>query len=383
MKLSWSPAVVILGLLATWSAGQNADPSNVLAEFDIARDGDAVVLPGLVGGKSILFLVDTGSSQNALDTARLPTEPKETMKVLLPSGGASVRHKYALPASRVAGKVLQESDRILGINLQQLRDSTGYDIYGILGMEFLRRHVIRIDFDRGKLAFLRKVPPDSGTGMCLTATREGVPCVTASLSPSVEDVFQVSTGQLSPFSGNLKSDVFRRLHDVAALKPVDRITTFMTTRSVQVRLGQVNQLTVGPFPVAKAVCSESVVSTVSLAYLSRFQVVFDFPNGLMYLIKGRRFDEPDGLAKSSIHLVRTSGQTIIESVGRDRAAEFSGLRPGDVLLRIADTSADAASLFQLRKRLCATDKEVSITVRRGDRRIDTTLMLVPPAGAQR
>ena len=104
MEVSFLPAVLIVGLLEGWSAGQDADPSNVIAAFDIARGGDAMVLPGTVNGKTVMFLVDTGSGQNALDKTQLPAQPKETTKLFTPNGGTIERHKYELPLTSIGGQ---------------------------------------------------------------------------------------------------------------------------------------------------------------------------------------------------------------------------------------------------------------------------------------
>ena len=48
------------------------------------------------------------------------------------------------------------------LDLSGIRAACGYDIQGIIGMPFLQNYVIRIDFDAGKLWFLKTSPEDGG-----------------------------------------------------------------------------------------------------------------------------------------------------------------------------------------------------------------------------
>lgn len=122
------------------------------------------------------------------------------------------------------------------------------------------------------------------------------------------------------------------------------------------------------------------MNMIGLGFLSRFLVTVDFPKGVMYLKKGRRFNEPDYWDRTGLHLIRTGGKTVIHSVDKESPAATSGLRPGDAVDRIAGTAADKNSLFQLRRILSTADKQVRVTVQRGDQRIEAILRR--PAGGR-
>ena len=50
----------------------------------------------------------------------------------------------------------------VSVDRRYIRKAAGRDIYGILGMDFLRKHVVRIDFDAGKMTFLKEVGSQPG-----------------------------------------------------------------------------------------------------------------------------------------------------------------------------------------------------------------------------
>src|SRR4029077_17024615 len=60
---------------------------------------------------------------------------------------------------------------------QTLRDSTGYDIRGALGMEFLSQRVVRIDFDAGRLHILKSAVNVSGQAIPLEFETGLIPAV--------------------------------------------------------------------------------------------------------------------------------------------------------------------------------------------------------------
>jgi hypothetical protein len=151
-------------------------------------------------------------------------------------------------------------------------------------------------------------------------------------------------------------------------------------RTRQSKEGRAGRLTVGDFAIANPVFATSDYNMLSLGFLARFVVTFDFPHRTMYLKKGRRFDGPDRWDRSGLHLIRTAGKTIIHSVDKDSPAAAGGLRAEDVVVRVADRQAEQATLFQLRNLLCRADKEVRLAVQRGDQQIQTTLVLGPPGG---
>src|SRR5215471_12403369 len=66
--------IVFLLFLPQQSGGQKVglDPRNVLERFDVAKDGDALIVPVEFQGKTYRFLLDTGASVTVFDTSLEP-----------------------------------------------------------------------------------------------------------------------------------------------------------------------------------------------------------------------------------------------------------------------------------------------------------------------
>jgi hypothetical protein len=285
-------AAFTITLLTAWSSCQDKKPAAkpaVIEEYDVDRDSVLVIL-GTVNGKPGRFLVDTGMTLNALDVAHLAA-PVVGGVTIHSSGGPRTFNLYQSPDFRAADHAVQDSDRIVGMDLQPFHAFVG-KLDGILGMAFLRNHVLQVDFDRGKLRFLTAVPDDAGTGHTLYYDAWGMPHIGVALTAGIEEPFLLDTGHEGPEHGNLRQDLFRRLEWTGSLEIVHSVTSYTIAGSVDRDVGRLRLLEIGSVVIADPTFLDSPTSVLGLGFLSRFQVTFDFPNGMVYLKEGRRFDEP-------------------------------------------------------------------------------------------
>jgi hypothetical protein len=155
----------------------------VIEEFDVPSDGDELVVPLRVAGKEYPFSVDTGASRSAFDTKLelLLGRPKRHARVQAVSGVVTLSVFDAPPAQLGALADLQLGE-VCSHDFAVFRQITGQESYGVLGMAPLRRHVIRLDFDRGKLSLLRAVDEDPGVRIELVYDRLGRPQVQANVT---------------------------------------------------------------------------------------------------------------------------------------------------------------------------------------------------------
>jgi predicted metalloprotease with PDZ domain len=137
---------------------------------------------------------------------------------------------------------------------------------------------------------------------------------------------------------------------------------------------QPKSLVVGGQRVANPIFSETKQNFLELRWLSRFNVVFDFPVGKMYLTKSRVFDQADGRGLSGMDIFRKDGALIIDSPDRDSAADKAGLRDGDEIVSIGELHADRSRLHEFVQNLAELGS-VDITVRRDGKEFKTTLKL--------
>jgi hypothetical protein len=376
MKPAWLFTTVVLGLLTAWTAAQEADP--VLASFEVARDGDALVLPVRLDSKTYSFLVDTGTTFNCFDRCLLAAKPLKKTELEAPDGPITLE-LFPPPQATIGALKLQSDQSVVGMDFEKLRQGTGIDLYGVIGMDFLRRHVIRIDFDRGKLEFLTGVGADPGEAMSFaTSAEDMLPRIWATIPGWLREPFLIDSGHLTDTTGSLKQSLFRSLLTDGKLAVVQETLGATVRGTAKVRMGRGRGLTVQGFEVSEPLyCEEVSENRLGLAFLARFVVTFDFPQGVMYLKKGKRFDEPDRLNLTGLHGTRKNGYFVIDEIEKDSPAAKSGLRTNDVLLRVGDTSATDVSVILLRRRLCTAEKQLRVTVQRGEQRIEATLLLDP------
>jgi hypothetical protein len=139
------------------------------------------------------------------------------------------------------------------------------------------------------------------------------------------------------------------------------ITYFETVAGTSSRrLVQGRQIALGNFSVQNPIFHESGSNFLSLAYLSRFIVTLDFPNKRMYLQDGKAFNRPDRRDASGLHVIRKDGKTLVHTVDNGSAAAKSGIRNGDVILRVAQIETGRTSLFELRRALCGAGTTVRV-----------------------
>jgi len=124
---------------------------NVLEEFEVAKNGDLLLLPVQFNdGKTYQFMVDTGHPTAAVDLT-LKRYLKATGETALIAGRDEPMYSFR-DASIGRLRIPPQRD-VECRDMSGFSEASGYDLRGILGMQFLRRYVVDIDFDAGRLAF--------------------------------------------------------------------------------------------------------------------------------------------------------------------------------------------------------------------------------------
>jgi len=155
------------------------------------------------------------------------------------------------------------------------------------------------------------------------------------------------------------------------------INTFYSTASgtTTPRSGAVHQVKLGPFTHRGLVFHEARFNLLGLSYWSRYAATFDFPAQMAYLEKSRRYDLPEEINRSGLHLLRIDGQTCVHSVDKDSPASAKGIAAEDVIVQFDGKSPDQMSMFSLRRLLTSPGKSVPIVIRRGHEEREVTLEL--------
>jgi hypothetical protein len=365
-------AIALLALLIILPAP--AKPSQVLAEFDVFNDGDVLLLPVRLGGKQHLFLFDTGATNTVYDwTFRdLLGDPIDNAAVKTARGLVQLPC-FRAPEASVGNMPLRTSQPVLCADLNALREVTGHRVMGILGLDFLRQHRIRIDFDAGKLAFLDALEADPGTPISLTPVEQRY---SATLSVAgEEEEFEIDTGLGGFQSGDLNAKLCERLMKARKIRNVSKDCSVSLVGFSEDQIMELEEFCLGPFAHRHLYFGQSQSNLLGLHYLSRYIVTLDLPNQRMYLRKGKRFDQLDLRDQSGLHILRIGGQTIVQVVDAGSPAARAGIEPKDILLQLGELDAEKTRMHVLRQLLAREGETVLLRWRRGDQPREVALKL--------
>jgi hypothetical protein len=365
-----------VALLATAGVAAEAPhPDSIIDEFKIAKDGDCLLVPVRLRGKSYLFVLDTGCSVTVFDSSLPLGEAQQEVMGDTPDGKVRVS-LYETPAASMGGFGLQGNlPRVAGFDLSKIRQASGHEIYGIIGMDFLGKHVIQLDFDRGLLLFLNSANPDMGDVFEMTYRPRQLPSLNVHITGHGIERFWLDTGMIGYDSGTLASHVCLELTEKGCLSVVGTALTTSLSGTSSRKLLRAKALTLGDFTLRGPVFSEARFTHLGLGYLSRFTVTLDFPNQRLYLRPGKRYNRPDKWNVSGLHFLRRGGNVVVDSVDAGSGAAKAGLKVGDVILRLADVEAKRARLFELLKILCEEGTTVRVVASRAGKEFEVSMDL--------
>jgi hypothetical protein len=310
---------------------------------------EVILVPVSFNSKSRCFFVDTGATLSAFDSSLREElgKPLRTAAVNIADGRMNIE-LFKAPAATLGGRALSGVTEVFCLDLSSFRAATGSEFYGIVGMDFLAQRILRIDFDRGEVTFLRAVPSDSGQPLPLSWSAAGLRAK-ITIARLGTFPFVVDTGCLA--DAVMERELFRRLIN-------DRIATAVITAPAQSagerhegREAVVPDVSLENFHHS-ALLGEGDSNLLGVGCLSRYVVTIDFPAKTMYLKPGKGFGRPMRWNLSGAFASRIKGITAVIAVTRDGPADRAGVRVGDVIEQIDSVPSGSLTLKQLHNLLC-------------------------------
>ena len=170
----------------------------VLAEFRIAKNGDPIFLPVIFKGKEHLFLLDTGCSHTIFDVSfRHELGDAKRIERGITLGKPMMFELFDAPDAFLGPLNMQACGEVSCVDLKMLNLIEGRKISGIIGMNFSRKYVIQIDFDKGVLSFpqsIRGQHPDWGEELEINYGSIGWPRITGNIHNGIKVDFVIDTG---------------------------------------------------------------------------------------------------------------------------------------------------------------------------------------------
>lgn len=345
-----------------------AAPEEVVDRFTLPKGGTLLLVPVELNGKSFLFALDTGCSSGVYDSSLAPLlgRPISTREVRTSDGLARLP-VYPSPDAKLGGLSLRTGSPVMVSDLRRLRDGLGEEVYGCVGMDFLTRHVFRVDPDRGEVVFLRAAGPTRGDRLPVTI-ENNVPFVRVIVSGLAEpEVFMVDTGaSAGGGSGLLRAETYDLLSKRGKMKPVGTtLAASLSGPSVR-RRGRAAEIELAGHRHPDLIFSAPGRNLLGLNFWSRYVATFDFAGGAIYLKKSGRFDQPDTHDLSGLTFVRVAGRATVVEVEPGSPADRAAVRPQDVILRANGVKVEDVPFAPVRRLLAVKGGKVSLLLRRGE-----------------
>ncbi len=340
----------------------------VLAEFTIAPEPDLILLPVKFKEKEYWFLLDTGSTHTSFDISfKQKLGPATKTVEGITAGEPIMAELFDAPEAFLGPFDIRDCGEVSCMDFRGLSMVLGKRVDGIIGMNFLKKYIVQIDFDTETLLFLQSkkgVNSRWGENYVINDDLFGCPQITGRITDGINVSFFIDTG--ANVTGDLESEIFS---DVVKNKGSKTSKTFVqtVTGTQQNREVRIDNLSIGQLEYQAPIFGDGNESRLGLSFLSRHIVTFDFPNSKIYFKKGKEFDKIDETDMSGLHILRTLDKTIVYAVDEDSPAQKAGIKANDIILKFGNKGANEYDIWNIRRILRSGDKRcIMMTTKRGD-----------------
>jgi len=275
-----------------------AADENLIEAFDIGKSPrELLFLPVKINGQNWWFFVDSGAAHTVVDVRVAMYLGIVDRHASI--GPGSLFQRYPLPAAFIGKTQIPVENDVCCFDLWHLRfASLNSPICGILGMDFLTRHVIAIDLDAGRLSFLKSIPDSAGHQIRLSRDGYDRPTLTIDVAENKSICFLVDTGCVASGAGAIEGETFTSLVEQNQLTMIaDGLLSARFFGMEKCRLASLKRFQVGGFEHANLWFTDhNEVNLLGLGYLSRYIATIDFPRDRLYLKKGSQFARKPGRA---------------------------------------------------------------------------------------
>lgn len=325
--------------------------SNLITRFPFTMlSGGIIIIHVRLGNfpDTLNFILDTGSGGVSLDSMtvnyfHLPVTPSERR---LRGIGSIRKISYVINQTlHLPGLDVEHLD--IHINNYELLTSVyGLKIDGIVGFSFLRRYIVKINYDNnmvevwnpGTIKYPRR-------GYLLRPVINGIPVFHASVADGNISLsnFYFDTGAGLCL---LMSEDFER--DSSILQKGKKIILTQAEGlggKTPMKLTTVKEIRIGKYKFKKVpahifkdeynvTAYPSLGGLIGNDILRRFNLVINYGEGEIHLKPNTHFKETFDYSYTGLGIYYVEGQCIIEDVLEKSPGEKAGLMPGDVILGI-------------------------------------------------
>lgn len=368
-----------------------AEPPEVLAKFEFDPNAPWIFLPVTFAGEQYRFILDTGSTHTMWDAS---LKDRLGKRFLWPqkgtaAGGKSFAYEYFHAPEAFLGPLRVGRDGLIAVaDLSGIGTGLQKKVDGILGMDFLGRYIVQIDFEQASVTFLKShkgiAQADWGAPVRIKQKfLSSLPYIDGQVD-GVQATFLADTGWgRRPGLGELASGVFKKARSRTLGGMLQALVTNMA---------ETNTLRTGAFALSDRFCVaglgyedtvfyEGHESTLGMRLFLGHVVTFDFPARKLYL---KRVGDTDvsspvvlRLKGLGLGLRRLGGVVSVCAAEDDGIGYRKGVRLNDTLLAVDGKDVCTYSLAALVRVLSelheGPDGIVIFTFKRGEAEVDISV----------
>ena len=354
-----------LGAIVTLLLFVCAADSSPADSFPIALVDNRIFVEVQVDGRGpFAFLLDTGSSSVTVEKSLAGRLHLRPVGAGTTDGAGENRVGYSTVHldSFALGRFALGSMDVPALDNTNLSRAIGFRNFdGVLGADIFRRRIVTIDVPAEKLDVREAFdfhPAQDAIAVPIELNADETPMVAGTIN-GVRGRFIVDTGDRSSLT--LFGPFWRRYAMDREIGPtITAMTGFGLGGPIRAIVGRPANFSLGgiavPAPVTRLSLQKAGVFTTSdyagsigMGVLKRFVVSFDYERGKMWLTKNSGSRAADRYDRSGAWLgLLENGHLIVMDVAEGGPAARAGLRPGDTVLAVGGSPADADHLFQIR-----------------------------------
>jgi hypothetical protein len=294
----------------------------------------------MLDGAEHLFVLDSGASLHGFDSDFRPSlgDPVATASRIIQNDGSKIIvEKFNPPAATVGRFSLGVEAPIPCTDFSTLREASGCNIKGILGMPFFAAHVIQLDFENNEIRILpgNAEPQDEwGESISVFQTDSNRPIIFArGADSSIDEPFLLDSGYIG--SIGFRSELYDYFAQQGAIANLNDINVALVNKVIKRSAGRLSSFEFVDY-VHKDLNAtrDGEMSRIGLHYFRRYLVTFDLGRDRIFLKPNSLFHRPDPKPQLGMSMLRKRGKTIITSINDDTPAAKAGLQVGDELLSI-------------------------------------------------
>lgn len=344
-------------------AVSTADSKELLESFPL----DLVRVPVELLGKKYQFLLDTGATTSILDDSfrdRLGPKIVQT-PIQLASERRSLFDSFAAPEMIIGRGSLgkfRSTEPLPVIDLSAVRSATGEQEMGVLGMDFLKSHVVRLNNGAGLAEIGKKGSGENGERMQFS---RGIPFVRARVSDLGFHPFMIDTGSNGEIG--LEAKLFQQLVSRRHLILKKNRTAIRGDSTDAIRIGTLDVVEIASHEFHNVFVAEGAHNSIGLEMISRFDLELDFPGATACFRAGNQIDAPSRQDRAGFAVKRIQGITLACDIEPAGNADHAGLKNDDKLISLNNVPAETLSIAQIRRlRSDPKSDSLTITYKRGD-----------------